>query len=296
MTSFIPIVSVLTPAYNRCSTLKTLFDSLKNQDCHQFEWIIVDDGSTDDTENSIHIFKNNCNFKITYIKQINAGKHIALNEGIKICQGELTFIVDSDDYLTKDAISTIINDWKRYKRKDICGLSYLRGYSEQKNIGLLFPENGLISNFTDIRINQNIYGDKAEVWRTDVLLNYPFPKFADEKFLGEACVWVTIAKKYNMIFFNKIIYICNYLDGGLSLSGRKLRIHCPLGGMHHAESLMDSKIKLKIRIKNSWLYICYGLFAKKSMVAIIKSTKHKFLISLNLPFGFILYLIWKKYY
>lgn len=290
------VVSIITPTYNRGYILGQLFNSLQKQNCFQFEWVIIDDGSTDDTKNIVSTFCNRANFNIIYIEQTNSGKHVAINRGIEFCKGELTFIVDSDDYLTPDAIKMIIHDWKIYKNPKICGMSYLRGYDENKSIGKSFPHNSVISNYIEMRTNKNIYGDKAEVWKTQLLIEHPFPVFENENFLGEGAVWGKLAEKYDMVFFNKIIYICQYLEGGLSKSGRKLRINNPLGGMYHANVLMNKKIKLSIRIKNSWLYICYGLFAKKSFEQIVESSEYKDIIFFNIPFGWILYKYWKLKY
>lgn len=289
-------VSILTPTYNREVFLLQLFSSLTRQSNKNFEWIVVDDGSEDNTKQFLEKCKKNCSFNIVYIKQDNAGKHIALNNGIKKCSGELTFIVDSDDYLTDKAIENILNDWKKINKKNICGLSYLKGYSKTKVVGDLYTNNYIYSNFIDYRINKNIKGDKAEVWKTDILIKYQFPKFPNEKFLGEGCVWVKMAEKYNMVFINKIIYICNYLESGLTNSGRKLRINNPLGGMYHANTLMNKKINLKIRLKNAILYNCYSFFAKKTILENIKESSAKMLSLISLPSGYILYLYWWKKY
>lgn len=289
-------VSIVTPTYNRELFLLKLFSSLNRQSNKNFEWIVVDDGSEDNTEKIIEQCKNNYTFNVIYIKQNNAGKHIALNNGIKKCSGELTFIVDSDDYLTDDAVETILKDWKKFYKQNICGLSYLRGFSETKVIGDFYNENYIYANFIDYRINKNIKGDKAEVWKTDILMKFPFPRFDNEKFLGEACIWVEMAKDFDMVFINNIIYICNYLENGLTDSGRAMRIRCPLGGMYHALTFMDKRICLKIRIKNSLLYSCYGFFAHKSVLDIIKNSKYKLLTILGVPFGYVLYIKWNSKY
>lgn len=289
-----PLITVITPTYNRCHTLPQLYKSLCEQTDKNFMWMIVDDGSTDTTEALVQGFIREKKIVIEYIYQKNGGKHRALNKGIPLIESELTFIVDSDDYLTPNAISSIVKDWD--SNKNWCGISYLRGYTEEDVIGDKFSNDYEVNHFHEIRVNQHIEGDKAEVWRTDLLKEEPFLEYEGERFFGEGYVWIRLSKKYPMLFVNKIIYITEYLEGGLTRSGRKLRIMCPLGGMDHANSMIDSDFRMKIRIKYSWLFCAYGFFAKKSLKEIFDMANSRKIVCLNWPFGFLLYLYWKKKY
>lgn len=291
------LVTVITPTYNRANILSALYISLKKQTNKNFIWLIIDDGSTDLTTQVVQNFIEENYLNIQYIKQENGGKHRALNNGVKNIYTELTFIVDSDDILTEDSIQSIYDIWGNINEKEmLCGISFLRGYTNTKTIGKRFPNDTHIDTFNNIRINKNITGDKAEIWVTKLLQETPFLEFKNEKFFGENYVWVKLSKKYNMVFVNKIIYITEYLDGGLTKSGRKLRINCPLGGMANAECLMSREFKLKVRIKNSWLYICYGLFANKSIKKIINDTENKKLIIFNFAFAYALFRLWNWKY
>lgn len=290
-------VTVLTPTYNRGYIIDKCFESLCNQTCKEFEWIIVDDGSTDNTKDVIRNFSKKAPFKIRYIYKENGGKHTALNKGIKEVSTELTFIVDSDDRLTEDAIYTISNEWEKIKdNKKLCGINFLRGYSYDKVIGTKFPKDHYIDNGIDIQFRHNVRGDKAEVWRTDLLKKYKFPVFENEKFLGENIVWWKIALEYDMFYINKIIYITEYLEGGLSKSGRKLRIKCPLGGMENSKAGMGKKFPLKERIKRTTLYICYGFFANKKILWMINDCGQPALFIISLPLGYLLKTYWKYKY
>ena len=102
------IITVFTPTYNRAYIIKNLFNSLKNQTFQNFEWIIVDDGSTDNTEEVVKEWLNeSLFFKIKYHKQKNGGKHTAINKGLELASGDVFFIIDSDDYITNDALFKI---------------------------------------------------------------------------------------------------------------------------------------------------------------------------------------------
>lgn len=289
------IVTVVTPSYNRAKQLPNLYKSLICQSTLDFIWLIVDDGSTDGTEDVIRDFIEEEKISIEYYKKNNGGKHTALNLAIEKAQTELFFIVDSDDYLTVDAIEVILNDWKKYKELELCGISYLRGFSSKEVIGDEFPQDYMINNFAEIRVNQHIKGDKAEVWATKHLKLLRFPVFPNEFFLVESYLWLQISQMADMLFVNKIIYITEYLKGGLTESGRRLRILCPQGGMSFSLLAMDKKYRLVDRLKNAILYVTYSKFAHKSFVDVIRND-FKCLTLCAYPLGTIVYFFWKKRY
>ena len=188
-------ITVCTPTYNRAHLLNKLYTSLKKQNYNSFQWIIVDDGSTDDTEVIVNEFIKENNINIRYIKKKNGGKHTALNIGIDNAEGELFWIVDSDDYIIDDALKYIWNKWCELKdNKDFAGLSALRGYENKKVIGTTVNEEYIDADVLTYRYKYRVLGDKSEVYRTDILKKYKFPEYREEKFLTEAVVWNRIAK------------------------------------------------------------------------------------------------------
>lgn len=132
--------------------------------------------------------------------------------------GELFFIVDSDDMLTEDAVETVISEWHKVRNQNLCGMSFLRG--KQVNGGLtarkesIFPKDYAISNFIEMKYNTGSSADNAEVWVTECLRKHPFTVYPGEKFMSEGMVWIRMAKERDMLFINRIIYICDYLEGG----------------------------------------------------------------------------------
>lgn len=289
------IVTVITPTYNRKKYLKRLYNSLCNQTVKNFKWLIVDDGSTDLTKQQVESFIDEGLLDIIYLEKENGGKHTALNLGIQYIHSPLTFIVDSDDILTKNAIELIQKDYEKILSPKYCGLVYLRGYDKAKVIGTKFVKEGY-ANLNSIRFKQHISGDKAEVWKTTYLKRYPFPEFEGEKFIGEHLVWCQLSEKYDMYVKNDIIYITEYLPNGLTNMGRKLRIQCPLGGMASSQILTKRGYPIKTRIKNSILYTSYGFFAKKKIKEILEYDLYNIFIILMLPFGYLLYRWWKYKY
>jgi len=290
-----PMVTIFTPTYNRESYLGKLFESLKNQTNHDFKWLIIDDGSTDKTEEVVKTFYDSSNFEIEYIKKENGGKHTALNLAFKMIESDYTFIVDSDDTLTSDAVQLIYDNDAIVKENNLAGMCFLKGYDEKTVIGTPFPQNGIFNDI-ELRYGENVIGDKTEIWRTDILKKYEFPVFEGERFQGENYVWWKIAFEYDMLYINKIVYLAEYLSDGLSKSGKKLRISCPLGGMENSKVGFSKRFPLKERIKRAWLFVCYGFFAKMSVIEIVKKSENWKLIVPNLIFGWLVYIYWNKKY
>ena len=213
-------ITVFTATFNRGHTLPKLYASLKKQRHPSFEWIVVDDGSQDQTFQLVSGWQQeNTDFDIIYVRVKNGGKHRAINQGLKLAKGSLFFIVDSDDELTEDALENI-NRWEQTldhgQRLSYAGIAGNKGYSKTDLVGTTFK--GDFADGTSLeRRKLNIKGDRAEVFYTHVLKSFPFPEFAGENFLTEAAVWLQIALAGHKIrWFNEIIYLCEYRDDGLT--------------------------------------------------------------------------------
>ena len=288
-------VTVLTPTFNR-GGLQSLWDSLQKQTVKDFEWLVVDDGSTDGTKNLITQLQEKSDFPIRYIYKSNGGKHTALNVGIQTICSELTFIVDSDDCVTDDAVESILKIHKKYRsQNNICGYAFLRAFPDGKVNGKKFDVDEKIGSYIDVRVNGNDTGaDKAEVFKTHCLKEFPFPEYPNEKFLGEDLVWVRMARKYEMVHINKAIYVGNYLEDGLTNNRRKHNIASPVGCMHRAEEFMESDLKTRYRIKGGLQYIVYGRFAGVKICDLIRKSRHKVLATVCTPGGLFLHSRWSK--
>lgn len=291
-------VSVTTTIYNRCDMLRVLYNSLNSQTIKNFRWIVVDDGSTDDIADVVkEIESQKPEFDFVYIRKENGGKHTALNQAFgMLSNDELVINVDSDDYLVEDAIETILLDWNKYGSEKVCGLCYKKMDKKGKSVCDDFGKDVQITNYNDFIINGGIGGDKAEVFRADILKKQRFPEYDGENFLGEGVMWSKISHDYNMVFINKAIYVCEYLEDGLTKGGRGIRIKNPRGGMYHAEEYLDKRYKLPVRMKNALLYLTYTRFAKISMIDIYKKNDYKVLLFINSLPSLLLYKYWGKKY
>lgn len=223
-------VTVFTPTYNRAYILGDLYHSLQRQTCMDFEWLIVDDGSADDTKALVASWKGEENpFPIRYVYQENGGKCRAINRGLKEADGRLFFTVDSDDYLTDDAIEKVIR-WDGELPRDghFCGYVGNRGITPTQTPNRLFPGGYLDGTALD-RYDQ-VDGERAFVFYTEIHRKYLYPEFPGEKFLTEAVTWDLMAHDgYKMRFYNDIIWIWEYKDDGLTRAGYRVFLENPQG-------------------------------------------------------------------
>lgn len=258
-------ITIFTPTYNRKDLIERLYQSLLQQTQKNFEWLVVDDGSTDNTEKFFsNLLTKQQPFPIRYIKQENGGKHRAINNGVRNASGELFFIVDSDDYLTENAIEKI-NQWTTTldNSHKWAGISGLKGFSKDSVVG----QHSKVS-YIDAKNNErrkyNLLGDKAEIYFTEVLEKYPFPEISGENFISEEIVWNAIARDgYYLRWFNEIIYICSYLESGLTKNNSKDKSN-PQGRLLWAKGQLET-------FPNSWRdrFLAIGIY--RHAVAEMKS-------------------------
>ena len=256
-----PLISILTPTYNRGKLLLPLYESLKNLTFEDFEWLIVDDGSEDDTEQYAlswiaHNIQN-AEFPIRYIKKSNGGKHTAINRGVREANGELILILDSDDTLPADSLATIAQYYEQCKGyKDCAGVCGLMAHHDGQLIGTGFPKEPMYESALQFRYAEkgNVTGDLLEVYKTSVMREFPFPEIENEKFCPESLVWNRIANKYKLFCFNKVIYYRDYLEGGLTSKIVRIRMNSPIASTMTYAEMLDYNISLKWKIRSAINY------------------------------------------
>lgn len=223
-------ITVFTPTYNRAYIMEYLYHSLQVQNYHDFEWLIVDDGSTDRTEELVGKWqREDNNFLIRYYKKENGGKCSAINTALDFAKGELFFVVDSDDFLTDNALEKIAG-WTSElpKGEKYCGIAGNLGISETETPNTII--NGLYRDGTLLDRYDWADGERALVFYTEVYRKYKYPIFENEKFMTEAVAYNRMAHDgYRMRFYNDILCIYEYLDDGLTKAGNKLFIQNPQG-------------------------------------------------------------------
>lgn len=256
-----PFITILTPTYNRASLLPRLFDSLLRQTNKDFEWIVVDDGSTDDTRDVVANLKEKCGgaFPMGYVYKANGGKHMAINIGAERARGELLFIADSDDLLTDDALETVENSWHDISDdKSFAGIAGLDITMDTREvIGSGLPQEHIDCNAIDIRYRHHVTGDMKEVFRTEVLREFPFPEFAGERFCPEQLVWFRMARRYRLRYINKPIYIADYQPDGITAGITRARMRNPSASMLTYAELTECPVPFLVKVKaaiNFWRF------------------------------------------
>ncbi len=228
-------LTVFTPTYNRAYIIENLYRSLQRQTCTDFEWLVVDDGSADNTGDLFAQWQQEDNpFPIRYYYKENGGKCQAINYALDLAQGELFFTVDSDDYLTDDAIEKIVY-WESTitDKEKYCGLMGQRGTSPtetpNRRLGVPFRDGKAFERYEEYA-GDVIDGERADVWYTSVHRQFKYPKFSGENFMTEAIAWNRMAHAgYLIRFFDDIIWVCKYLEDGLTKAGFRLFENNPHG-------------------------------------------------------------------
>lgn len=296
-------ITVFTPTYNRAYILTQLYNSLLNQEQENFEWLIVDDGSTDNTEELVKKFQNENKINIRYVKQKNSGKYKAINRALDLALGKLFMIVDSDDYLTPNAISLVKKYYEQIKNdKSFAGVVGLRGknfiephtgyYNEKKSKNKYYDLKFIDATYIDYRYKYKISGDRAEVCITEKIKKYKFPEKTNEKFMNEGYIWNKMGNDgLKFRYFNDIIYITEYLSDGLSQNMKNIKLNSPENAtIEYNEYIKLKKLPLKVRIKACVNYYRYSKICKNTIKESFLKCNSKIISIIGIPIAFMLLL------
>lgn len=283
------MITVFTPTYNRAELLARCYQSLLKQTDKTFKWLIVDDGSNDNTEELARKWKEQGKIDITYIKQKNGGKHVAHNTGVLACQTELFICLDSDDFLSEDAIHYIrLHEQEVLEDKQLGGIAFLKGDELGKLMGSHMPNNVRQASIKALYEQQHFKGELALVFKTDVLKQYLFPVFEGEKFVGESVVYDQISKGYDMLLEDHVIYLCEYRIDGYTTNVTKLYAKNPRGYIYFLNQNIQLAEGIKEKIMATSLYTagCWRIRYRKWFT----ESKWKRLIILVIPLAVIKYI------
>lgn len=259
------MLTVFTPTYNREHLLLRLYESLKKQSCKDFVWLIVDDGSTDNTKSLIESFIAENQITIRYFYQENGGKMRAHNYGVSLCDTELFFCVDSDDWIVDTAVETIINIWNNKISCEHCirkigGIVAHKGKTDKELLGEKYFPEGIESSTLRNLYRKGFSGETSLVFKTEALKKYYFPEYDGEKYVPEDVVYDRIDSEYELIVLDAILTVCEIVSQGYTDQAKRLRNDNPNGWYIYYEQRMKSEPFSVLKIK----YIShYLIFAKK---------------------------------
>jgi glycosyltransferase involved in cell wall biosynthesis len=222
------IFTIFIPTYNRASLLPRALTSIEVQSFQDFDVVIVDDGSTDETEAVIAAWKRRVDFPVTYLKQPNQGKHVAHNTGLGLAQGEFFVTLDSDDRLLPDALERLFKHWQSIPETERPSFAGVEGLVEsmdgERILTRPYPHSPLDANYLEVRYGLGIGGDKKGAIRTEVLRHFPYPVFSGERHCRDSLIWKRIAHHYRFRYINEPIQQVEYQSSGLSSNCFKLRM------------------------------------------------------------------------
>ena len=284
-------ISVLTPTYNRAKMLDRLYVSLivnKNNSNIDIEWLIMDDGSTDETSTIINHYIGEKIIDIKYYKQVNQGKMTAINNLVDKATGDYIIECDSDDYFANDSFAKmekIINDAEANENlDDVYAFVFLKYDQNGNNMGNNFERDGYRSTMFNLYFKEGITGEKALVYKTSIRRQYSYEVQENEKFITEASLMHKIDLDYDVLCYNTRIMICEYQEEGYTKNIKKIFYKNPKGYYKYFKEIFDQDLKDVTFKKLMYIYKQFILFAtlsnKITWISDIKGLKNKIIIAL----------------
>lgn len=282
-------ITVFTPTYNRAYCIHQLYESLLRQSSNDFEWLVIDDGSTDKTKKLVQGWIDENKMSIKYHYKKNGGMHTAHNDAISLIETELNICIDSDDYLMDDAIKSVINCWNQNSIREYAGILGLNCYKSGDIVSSNeFPENVKFGKYSKLKNKYNIVGDVKFIYNTNILKKYPaYPVFEDEKFVPLGYKYRLIDKDYNMLFLNKKICVVEYMEDGSTRNIFRQYYKNPKGFAFSRLVTMNNMHSVKDNFVQTIHFIAESMLAKNK---IFKNNSNKIMSIIAIPFGILLYL------
>ncbi len=297
-----PLFTVFTPTYNRAHTLQRAFDSLCAQTLRDFEWLVVDDGSTDSTSELIATWVKGADFPIRYFKQDHSGKHIAHNLAAREAHGRFFLPLDSDDACAPRALERMAYHWTTIAARDralFCGVSGLCSDQHGRIVGEQFPSDPFDTSLRERRYVYRLRGEKWGSTLMEIVRRFPFPEISGTQFTPEGVVWLEIAKTYKNRCVNEIfrIYYVDDDETGVTLTKRRGLGDSAPGRFYYYVWLLNNDLEYFFRspipfVKAAVMLPIVARFSGQSFRSVWKSLEKpsaRALVLLALPFASLLY-------
>jgi glycosyltransferase involved in cell wall biosynthesis len=289
------ILTIFTPAYNRAYTLNKCYESLKRQTCKEFSWLIIDDGSTDNTKEIVDKWIKEGALNIKYIYQENLGMHGAHNTAHRNILTELCMCCDSDDYLADNAVEEILKLWETKKHDKGCSGIVGLDATESGKIRAQIPHHLKETTLYDLRYRYKLQGDVKLVYRTVLMQQEYYPIIPNEKYLAVGYKYFKLDNNYKLAVLNKVLCIVEYLEDGGTKNKTRLYQQCPRGFMHYRIEMIRSSKDYEVKLRNAVHYISSSIFAKETKKIFHNKNKIIFLIALPLGTLLNLYIRYNNY-
>ncbi|MBR6963335.1 MAG: glycosyltransferase family 2 protein [Prevotella sp.] len=280
-------LTIFTPTYNRAATLHLCYESLCRQTCRDFMWLIIDDGSTDNTRELVEDWKNEGRVPISYFHQENQGMHGAHNAAYRLIDTELNTCIDSDDYMPDDAVEKIVTFWQRHGSREVAGIIALDTDFEGQLIGTSLPNRERIT--LGGYYSQGGRGDKKLIYRTDIIRSYPeYPLFAGEKYVSLGYKYELIDQDYELLVMNEAVCRVNYQPDGSTKNMYRQYIRNPKGFAFIRKQSMVLAPTAKRRFVEAIHYVSSSIMLRNKHF--IKESPRPWLVICAIPFGILLHI------
>ena len=282
------LLTVFTPTYNRAYCLWRCYESLKKQTNKDFIWLVIDDGSTDNTGELVKSWVAEDIIPIRYKWQENQGMHGAHNTAYQLIETELNVCIDSDDYMPEEAVEKIVAFWQEHGNEQVSGMVGLDAYPDQQVIGTELPEQLKQSTLFDLYTRHGVRGDKKLIYRSALTRNYPYPLFQGERYVGLAYKYYMLDREYPLLLMNEVVCCVEYLPDGSSQNMLHQYRENPLGFAFYRKELMKLPFaRTSFKYRQAIHYVSSSILSRNK--AFLRETPSKTLTVLALPFGFSLY-------
>lgn len=282
------IITIFTPTYNRQDKLFRLYESLKSQKNNDFEWLIIDDGSQDNTEEVVNSFIEEKKITIKYIKQSNGGKHTAYNTALNYATGEYFFCIDSDDWLNENFINKFI---KEIVESESYGYIAYKTDSDGNLLSKKFPKDLVETTLFDLSEVYGCSGEFSIILKTNIAKKFKFPIFKNEKFIGESVVYDRIGEQYQFTLMKEIATICEYQNDGLTVNYNHIMKKNPSGFCLYYMQRIDLTHPLFKKLVISGKFHAFKLFSKNKNINY--NGKNKMFVLFAKPLGVLFFIYYK---
>ncbi len=288
-----PTITIFTPTYNRAHTLGRTYQSLCNQTCKDFEWLIIDDGSTDDTAQLAKSWAKGQKISIRYIYKENGGLYTGYNTAYANIDSELCVCIDSDDYMPNDAVEKIIRCWRERGSSKYAGLMGLDYHLDNTPIGGYFPTELKEVWFMDLYIQKLHIGDTKPVLRTELLKEVaPMEGFPGEKNFNPVYMMMKVCDKYPLLLLNENLCYVDYQTGSDSMSAGIWKQYMNSPRSFQKQRILEMQLKhntWRNRLRVAIHYVASSIIAHDRHW--LRHSPLKFLTLCAMPFGVALYLL-----
>ncbi|WP_282085914.1 glycosyltransferase family 2 protein [Aquimarina algiphila] len=283
-------ITVFTPTYNRAYCLHKCYESLVKQSNQDFKWLIIDDGSSDNTKELVASWIKEDKIDIQYHYQKNLGMHGGHNAAYRLIETTLNVCIDSDDFMGEEAIQKILDAWESIKDKsEYAGLVGLDADESGAIIGTKIPEGIKETTMYELYNTHKVLGDKKLVYRTEVVKKYPpYPIFEGERFVPLGYLYQLIDQDYKLLPINEVFCVVEYMEDGSSMNMLKQYRRHPRGFAFSRKSRMQLATGFKDKFKNAIHYVSSSLFIKNG--AFLKESPKKLITFFAIPLGVLLHL------